>query len=130
MDPHTTDSTKGTSRRFDVALFIVHPSMDPAEITAGLGLEGHFVPPVGAQRKTPSGMLLPGKYRGTRWRHSTRYHVEDQWFAAAVGEFVERLERHKAFFANVRSTGGRAMVIVSVSRRRIFRRSDRSGYSG
>jgi hypothetical protein len=86
--------------------------MDPAEITARLELEGHFVHPVGAQRKTPSGMLLPGNYRDTRWRHSSRHHVEDQWFAAAVGEFVERLERHKAFFANLRSTGGRAIVIV------------------
>jgi hypothetical protein len=112
MDQHTTDSTKGTSRRFDVELFIVHPTMDPAEITTALGLEGHFVHPVGAQRKTPSGMLLPGKYKDTRWRHSIRHHVEEQWFAAAVGEFVERLLPHKAFLHHLRSTGGRAMLIV------------------
>jgi len=111
-DEDPTDSTEGISRRFDVELFVVHPTIDPAEITATLGLEGHLVHPVGEQRKTPSGALLPGKYQDTRWRHSVRYEVKDQWFAAAVVKFVDRLALHKAFLHNLRSTGGRAMIIV------------------
>jgi hypothetical protein len=90
----------------------VHPTIDPAAITAALGLEGHFVHPVGGQRKTPKGTLLSGKYKDTRWRHSIRHDVRDQWFAAAVVRFVDRLAPHKAFLHDLRSTGGRAMIIV------------------
>jgi hypothetical protein len=111
-DQDATDGTEETSRRFNVALFIVHPTIDPAEITAALGLEGHFVHPVGEQRKTPKGTLLPGKYKDTRWRHRVRHDVKDQRFAAAVVTFVDRLAPHKAFLHDLRSTGGRAMIIV------------------
>jgi len=33
------DSEGGTPRRFNVELFIVHPTLEPAEITAALGLD-------------------------------------------------------------------------------------------
>jgi hypothetical protein len=111
-DQDATDFTEETSRRFSVALFIVHPTIDPTEITGALGLEGHFVHPVGEQRKTPKGTLVPGKYKDTRWRHWVRHDVRDQRFVAEVAKFVDRLVPHKAFLHNLRSTGGRAMIIV------------------
>jgi hypothetical protein len=100
----------GASRRFKVELLIVHPTMDPAEIAAALGLEGHFTQRVGDQRKTPKGTLLPGKYRDTRWRHCVRHAIKDQWFAEAVTQFVDRLAPHRAFLRDLRSTGGKAHV--------------------
>ena len=102
----------GTSRRFQVELFIVHPTMKPAEITAALGLDGHVIHPVGAQRTTPKGTPLPGKYRDSRWRHSVRYEIKDQWFAEVVTKLVDRLVPHKSFLRNLRSTGGRTCVVV------------------
>ncbi len=63
-------STEATSKRFDVELFIVHPTLDPAEIDVTLGLDAKFSHRVGDQRKTPAGRLLKGTYQDTRWRQS------------------------------------------------------------
>jgi hypothetical protein len=84
MQQNELDSVEGTSRRFDVQLFIVHPTLHPAEITAALGLEPSIVHRVGDRRKTSKGTLLSGNYPDTQWRHSVRYDVRDQWFAKAM----------------------------------------------
>jgi len=99
-------------KRFDVELFIVHPTLDPAEISTALGLDAHHAHRVGDRRKTPKGTLLPGNYPDTRWRHCVRHSVTDQWYAAEVTTLVNRLEPYGAFFANLQSTGGRASVII------------------
>jgi hypothetical protein len=67
---------------------------------------------VGDQKKTPNGTPRSGLYPDTRWRHSIRRAVTEQWFALEVMGLVERLEAHKEFFANVRATGGSASVII------------------
>ncbi|WP_448149006.1 DUF4279 domain-containing protein [Labrys miyagiensis] len=105
-------SEDGAQRRFDVELFIVHPTLDPAEITAALGLQARIAHRVGEPRKTPKGTPLPGNYQDTRWRHSVRYDVRHQWFADRLTNLVDRLIAHKIFLANLRSTGGRASVII------------------
>jgi hypothetical protein len=101
-----------TSKRFDVELFIVHPTLTPAEINIALGLTAKLAHCVGEQRKTPKGTLLPGTYRETRWRHSRRCETRDQWFADKLAELIDRIEPHKPFFKNLRATGGKASVIV------------------
>jgi hypothetical protein len=65
-------------QRFVVELFVVHPTMDPADITAALSLEPTIVHPVGGERRTPKGTVLTGRYRDTRWRHSIRYETRGQ----------------------------------------------------
>src|SRR5712691_4231879 len=112
MRQEASGSEEGALRRFDVELFIVHPSLKPAEITETLGMEAQPAHRVGDRRRTPKGTTLPGNYRDTRWRHSIRYDVEDQWFAETVAEFVDRLQPHKPFIRHLRSTGGRASVII------------------
>jgi hypothetical protein len=99
-------------RRFDVELFIVHPTIDPTAISNALGLEACFSHRAGDPRTTPTGAPLRGKHPDTRWRHSMRCIATDQWFAAHVTQFVDRLEPHKAYFANLKSTGGTACVII------------------
>lgn len=103
---------EGPAKRFHVELFIVHPTLDPAEISTALGLEAHRAQRVGDLRKTPKGRPLAGNYRDTRWRHCVECSTTDQWFAAEVTSLLDRLEPHKAFFANLRSTGGEAMLII------------------
>src|SRR5579872_5249828 len=98
--------------QFDVELFIVHPTFDPAEISAALGLDAKFSHRVGEQRKTPKGTPLEGTYRDTRWRHSRRHETPDQWFADKVAELLDRIEPHRGFLKKLRDTGGRACVIV------------------
>lgn len=111
-DESTPEPEDGSQRRFDVELFVVHPTLDPADITAAFGLEAHFVHPVGQPRRTPKGTPLPGTCPDTRWRHSVRHSVEDQWFADRLADLVDRLVAKKAFLAELKSTGGRASVIV------------------
>jgi hypothetical protein len=93
-------------KRFDVELFIVHPTFDPADISRTLGLEAHFAHRVGDRTKTPKDTLLPGNYRDTRWRHSVRCSVTDHRYAAEVTRLVDSPESHKTFFSSLISTGG------------------------
>jgi hypothetical protein len=111
-DNERSDANEGPSRRVDVELFIVHPTMTPAEITSALGLEAHFAHRGGDLRKTPKGTSLQGRYPDTRWRHCIRYELKDQWFADKVTALVGSLAPHKAFLHSVRATGGTAEIIV------------------
>jgi hypothetical protein len=109
----STDSTAEESpQRFHVELLIKHPALDPADISATLGLEAHHAHRVGDHRKTPKGTPLSGNYQDTRWRYCVECSVPDQWYAAEVTRLLERLEPHKAFFTNLKSTGGNACVII------------------
>ena len=112
IEQTTSDSDEGTPRRFDVELFIVHPTLNPTEITAELGLEPQNSHRVGDPRQTPKGSPLPGTYRDTRWRHSIELELKDQWFSEEVTKLVDRLAPHKAFFRRLRKSGGKAQVIV------------------
>lgn len=105
-------SDEGALRRFDVELFIVHPTLEPAEITAALGLEPHASHRVGDQRQTPKGKLLKGAYPDTRWRYCVELELKDQWFAGEVTKLVDRLVPHRRFLRNLVATGGRAQIIV------------------
>ena len=111
MDESRAGPSKGL-QRFELALFVVHPTLDPAEITAALGLEAHTVHRVGEPRRTLKGTHLSGTYKDTRWRHTVRYSVEHQWFAGPLAKLVDRLVVRKAFLAALNSTGGTATVIV------------------
>ncbi|MBA3518097.1 MAG: DUF4279 domain-containing protein [Rhizobiales bacterium] len=110
---HTQGSNDNEdTRRFDVQLFIVHPTIDPASITAALGLKADNVQNVGEQRQTPRGALLLGKYRDTRWRHSVRFTVGHQHFAQEITNLIDRLEPHRAFLKSIQQTGGTSTLIV------------------
>jgi len=106
-DDKTEAEAANTLKRFDVELFIIHPTLDPVEISTALGLDAHFAHRVGDQRKTPKGTRLSGVYQDTRWRHSRRHETPDQWFADKIAELIECIEPHKAFLKELRSTGER-----------------------
>ena len=107
-----SDIDENSSRRIDVELFIAHPTLSPAEITAALGLEAHFAHGVGDPRKALKGITLEGRYPDTRWRHSIRYTQTDQWFADKVSMLVNSLMPQKTFLHHLRDTGGSAQIIV------------------
>jgi hypothetical protein len=107
-----TDEDAGEPQRFGLDLFIVHPTLTPEEITEGLGLLPKFVHPVGQPRKTPKGTQLEGVYPDTRWRHCRSHETINQWFVQTLADFVEELRPRKAFLNRLRSTGGKAQVII------------------
>jgi hypothetical protein len=39
-------------------------------------------------------------------------HCQNQWYAAEVTRLVDRLGPHRAFFADLKSTGGTACVVI------------------
>ena len=107
-----TDSELVVTKRFDIDLFIIHPILDPSRIAETLGLNAKIVHRVGDQRRTPSGRVLEGTYRDTRWRHSRRFETHGQHFAERIMELLVEIEVHKSFFHELRATGGSACVIL------------------
>jgi hypothetical protein len=111
-DAQLTEEDEGEPKRFDLDLLIVHPTLTPEEITAGLGLLPKSVQAVGQPRRTPKGTPLQGVYRDTRWRHCRLHETANQWFVQALVDFVEELRPCKTFLRTLRSTGGEAQVII------------------
>jgi len=107
-----SDEEDEASRRFDIDLFIVHPTLRPNEISKALGLVAHTSHAVGEPRKTPKGKRLPGTYTDTRWRHQRRHTVEEQWFADELAGFVENLRPRGEALAMLRASGGMTTLIV------------------
>jgi hypothetical protein len=91
---------------------IIHPTLDADEITAALGLEPQYVHRVGEHNTTRSGLRLERANQDTRWRYSIHHKVGEQWFAEQVTELVDRLTPHEGFFRKLRSSGGKASLIV------------------
>jgi hypothetical protein len=108
----TDSAAEDTPRRFHVELFIVHPALDPADISTALGLEAHSAHRAGDPRRTPRDTPLSGSYWDTRWRHCVECDIADQWYAAEVTRLLDRLEPHKTFFKNLKSTGGKACITI------------------
>jgi hypothetical protein len=102
-----------TLKRFQIDLLIIHPSLDPMEISASLKLDAQFQHRVGDQRYTPTGIELSGSYPDTRWRYTERYETEGQHFVQQLEGFVDALRRHKTYFAYLASTGGSMMIVVN-----------------
>ena len=108
----STECAEGTPKRLDIELLIVHPTLTPQEITAALGLKAKFMHNAGDQRNAVDGTLLSGVYPDTRWRHTRRFMVTDQWFTRYLEELVEYLEPYHHFLHYLRITGGSATLIV------------------
>ena len=104
--------TPDDARRVNIGLFIVHPTLDPREISGALGLEPTHSHRVGGERVTASGRPLSGIYNDTRWRHSNRHLLTDQWFCDQIADYVRPLKAHKPFFDDLVRTGGSASIIV------------------
>lgn len=102
----------GPPRRFVTALFIIHPTIDPDEITRQLSLLPHNVHPAGASRTTPKGTPLGGVYRDTRWRHTIEHSTREQWFVHEVEALVARIEPHGDFLSRLKSTGGTIYINI------------------
>jgi hypothetical protein len=109
---NVSDDDEDCSRRFDLELWIVHPTMHPNEISRALNLVAQITHTVGEPRMTPNGKRLPGVYPDTRWRHTKRCTVEDQWFADELARFVENLKSRSEALAKIQATGGITSVII------------------
>lgn len=103
---------EGSLCHFYLDIFISHPSIDPSEITAALGLEPSKLRRIGDPRATPKGNLIGGTYPDTRWRYSVRHEIKGRFFASKINDLVDQLLPHRDFLHQLRATGGKATLIV------------------
>ncbi len=68
---------------------------------------------LGADRLTPKGNPLPGKYKNSFWRHSLTVPNDDeleQFLASTMGH----LEPHSEFFMDLIASGGFARLFIGL----------------
>jgi hypothetical protein len=106
-------SGKPNRYRYSIILRLWHPSMDPAEMSAALGLSPKWAWRAGERRSTPSGRLLSGLRAESYWVAQLGKGAEaDKRLSAAISEALDNLAPHKTFFERIRLEGGRAEFFI------------------
>ncbi len=99
--------------RYKISLRVWHPSMDPARISATLGLSPSRLWRAGEPRSTPTGRLLKGERAETYWYAQISAGTEaDTELGAAISKAIDRLMPNKAFFHQIRAEGGKAEFFI------------------
>jgi hypothetical protein len=99
--------------RFGLNLVIRHPTVDPDEITARLGISPRTKWTSGEARKTPTGTPLGGTNKESAWGYVAEFGDESR-FADELQKLVDFVHPHKAFFRSITETGGRAFAFVQL----------------
>lgn len=99
---------------YTISLRLRHPSMNPAEITAALGLGPFRCWRAGEPRSTPTGAPLEGRWPDTYWTSGRL--ADGQWrgkaLPSAVCALLDQIATHKDFFQQVRAEGGKVELFV------------------
>lgn len=95
------------SYRHSVSLRIWHPTIDPAEITAALGLTPTTASRAGEPRSTPKGTPLKGNWRESYWTATLAEGdaCRDD-LPGTLTTALETLLSNRAFFQRIRAEGG------------------------
>jgi hypothetical protein len=110
---------------FTVSLRIRHPTMDPAAISAALGIQPQHTWRAGELRCDPSGAELGGAHHDSYWMgrlmdepqlSSDRVSVE-----RVIQNTLSQLRRAQSFLEQLNAQGGVAELLVSLYARDDFR---------
>ena len=95
------------SYRYSVSLRIWHPTIDPAEITAALGLTPTAACRAGEPRNTPKGRPLKGNWRESYWTaRLAEGNARKDDLPSTLTTTLETLLSNRAFFQRIRAEGG------------------------
>ena len=101
------------SYRYVISLRVLHPKMDPAEISIALQLTPKVSWKAGNPSITPKGTPLKGLRKDSYWTCNV---LKGEWpgknLTDAVSDLVTELSSHKSFFQRVRSDGGKVEFFV------------------
>jgi hypothetical protein len=97
--------------KVSVTFRIIHPSINPDEISTQLVLLPRTSGRVGDSRKTPNGDPLKGKNESTYWTYPISCQ-ESNGLADILESFTDDLEIHRDFLLNLYATGGRLEYFV------------------
>jgi hypothetical protein len=91
-----------------------HPTIDPAAISAELGIQPSRTWKVGEPRSTPSGRLLKGGPRSeSYWIASiSAGRQTDAPLRDAISTALDELTRHKDLFYRIRAEGGKVEFFI------------------
>jgi len=110
---------------FTVSLRIRHPTIDPATISAMLGIQPQHAWRAGEVRCDPSGAELGGAHHDSYW--ISRLMDEPQLSSDSISvervilQTLSQLRRSRAFLEQLNAEGGVAELLVSVYAREDFR---------
>jgi hypothetical protein len=110
---------------FTVSLRIRHPTIDPATITAALGIQPQHMWQAGQPRCDATGVELGGKHHDSYWMGGLT--DEPQLSSAAVSveavilKILSQLRRAQSFLEDLNAQGGAAELLVSLYARDDFR---------
>jgi hypothetical protein len=97
--------------RYRVSLRIVHPTIDPEEISMRLALQPRISGKAGNARKTPNGDPLKGRYESSYWVYPIS-QKSDEDLTDLLEDFTVGLEPHRDFLLDLRATGGRLEYFI------------------
>ncbi len=104
-----------------LALFIIHPTLMPDEIGLRLGLDGHFTHEVGTRRRNGIDRIHGRIHPDTRWRHRRKCSLGGgTTVGPLIADFVEELARRRDILLDLRGSGGKCCLVVSLSGRGYF----------
>lgn len=110
---------------FTISLRIRHPTIDPATISARLGIESQHTWRAGEPRCDPAGADLGGTHHDSYWMG--RLMDEPQLSSATVSverviqKTLSQLRRSQSFLTQLHAEGGVAELLVSLYAREDFR---------
>ncbi len=110
---------------FTVSLRIRHPTIDPATISAALGIQPQHTWRAGELRCDPSGAELGGEHHDSYWMG--RLMDEPQLSSDSVSvervilKTLSQLRRSQSFLEQLHAEGGVAELLVSLYARHDFR---------
>jgi hypothetical protein len=110
---------------FTISLRIRHPAIDPATITAALGIQPQHTWGAGEPRCDPAGAELGGAHRDSYWMG--RLMDEPQLSSDSVSvekvilKTLSQLRRAQSFLEQIDADGGAAELLVSLYAREDFR---------
>jgi hypothetical protein len=110
---------------FTVSLRIRHPAIDPATITATLGIEPQHAWRAGQPRCDPAGGELGGAHHDSYWMgrlmDEPQVSSDSASVEAVLLKTLSQLRRSQSFLAQLNTEGGVAELLVSLYARDDFR---------
>lgn len=98
---------------YKISFRIVHPTIDPNEITKKIGILPSMVQLAGEKRFSPSGRELPGTYKFSSWNHHiATVKAGGVTAVSKIREFNNKLSEQQHFFQEICDSGGRIEYFI------------------
>ena len=111
--PSPLRGAKDDRASYQIVLMVKHPTLQPDRISSELELQPEHGWMSGEQRRTPAARILPGLHTDSHWTVSKKVQSQMPFFEGAL-EFVELLERHRAFTRGISDSSGAVSIVVQL----------------